>query len=400
MFVYNFKEWKLPDISRLKTNIDTELLMLDNQINNTNENEEQVYKCFINLSAQKYFNFENASLLSDFNNSFSLISEMSDELNFLKSKLQPIKKLVSETDFENDFDQNKFLVDLQNLLEDYYNYKYTIQHYIFDEQTKLYSLTNSLVKNDENVKNYDIKKEEIKVLPKIQEAKPNNKKVTVTPDVTKIDKKVENKNSNKANIDNNVKKEENKKTIVNNATEETKNENNIEKPLKPKKELEQNEQIKKALFGDENVNLNKNNFNNNDTNLEDNHLLLISEKENKVYLPYFATDLQQNLLMSDYETYEELIENDYVFPLQKYKSPIISRFKEGFKLMHDKEHESFRTSLKFGLKLMKNYKLHPAVITACRNVEELNSFLDCLDQNTLSTFDIFDIKFDIVPTVK
>ena len=70
------------------------------------------------------------------------------------------------------------------------------------------------------------------------------------------------------------------------------------------------------------------------------------------------------------------------------------------KLMHNKEHESFKNSLKFGLKLIRNYKLHPAVISACRNVGELNDFLDCLDQNSLNTFDIFDIKFDILPTTK
>ena len=138
----------------------------------------------------------------------------------------------------------------------------------------------------------------------------------------------------------------------------------------------------------------------NEPQIKDNRTLIISEKDNKVYLPYFATDLQQILLKSDYESFDELIQNDYVFPLKKFKSPIISRFREGFKLMREKEYESFSASFSFGVKLMNNYKLHPAVISACRNIDELNCFLGCLDDGNLNSFDIFDIKFDVPPVVR
>ena len=37
MFVYNFKENKLPNISNLKANINTELFILENQINTTDK---------------------------------------------------------------------------------------------------------------------------------------------------------------------------------------------------------------------------------------------------------------------------------------------------------------------------------------------------------------------------
>ena len=49
MFIYNFKEMKLPDIDILRTNIDTELFMIDNQLNTAVENEETIYSCFVNL---------------------------------------------------------------------------------------------------------------------------------------------------------------------------------------------------------------------------------------------------------------------------------------------------------------------------------------------------------------
>ena len=42
MFVYNFREDKLPNISSLQTNINTELFILKNQIKTTDEKEEKV----------------------------------------------------------------------------------------------------------------------------------------------------------------------------------------------------------------------------------------------------------------------------------------------------------------------------------------------------------------------
>ena len=47
---------------------------------------------------------------------------------------------------------------------------------------------------------------------------------------------------------------------------------------------------------------------------------------------------------------------------------------------------------------LKNY-LHPAVISACKNLDELNVYLDCLDKNELDDFKIFEIKYELYPTV-
>ena len=87
MFIYNFRESKLPDISNLEANIDTEMYVLEKQIDTTNNNKEAVYKSFINLSIHTYLSFENVSILNSFNDAFSSSAEIVDKLNNQKEKL-------------------------------------------------------------------------------------------------------------------------------------------------------------------------------------------------------------------------------------------------------------------------------------------------------------------------
>ena len=249
MFVYNFKDGKLPDISNLQTNLDTELFVLKNQIDIASKNKETIYKKFINLSVQSCINFENASILNDFNNAFSSSDEILEKLDVQKDKLDSIKTYINDVDFENNFNEQDFLTNLQSLLEDYYNTKNITQKQVIDKTKQLDELINILDENNTSLNKIDIPKEKNKT-----------------------------KKSNFIPFD------------------------NINKTKKKK--------------------------NNKQSTLSDNRLLFISEKNQKVYLPYYATDLQQTLLKSDYETYDELIKNEYVFPLKKYKNPLISRFKE------------------------------------------------------------------------
>lgn len=327
MFIYNFRESKLPDISNLEANIDTEMYVLEKQIDTTNNNKEAVYKSFINLSIHTYLSFENVSILNSFNDAFSSSAEIVDKLNNQKEKLLSIQKFVKDTNFNEGFNQNEFLNKLQDLLEDYYDYKNTYEKFIIDENEKIFSL--------------------VKTLNKIINTKKETKKIDI---------------------------KENDKNKLFSTESETKTETKNSNEKSTKKQVK--------------------------SDIPNNNTLIISEKENKVYLPFFSTDLQQSLLKSKYETYEELIQNDYIFPLKKYRSPVISRFREGYKLMREKEYESFGSSFSFGMKLMNNYKLHPAVISACRNIDELQCFLDCLEDDNLQNFDIFDIKFDIAPSKK
>ena len=130
----------------------------------------------------------------------------------------------------------------------------------------------------------------------------------------------------------------------------------------------------------------------------DNKTLLISEIQNKVLLPYRVSDLQKELKKSNtYKNIEEIIENEYTFTLDKYKNAILSRFREAFNLMRKKENSSILDSLDLALELSFNSLLNPAIISACRNLDELDIYLDYLNSNELDKFDLFEIKYEILP---
>ena len=74
-----------------------------------------------------------------------------------------------------------------------------------------------------------------------------------------------------------------------------------------------------------------------------------------------------------------------------------ARFKEAFNLMRYRENKSFTESLMLGLELMFESNLHPAIISACRNLQELDIYLDCLDDNELEKFSCFKIVYKAMP---
>lgn len=159
-------------------------------------------------------------------------------------------------------------------------------------------------------------------------------------------------------------------------------------------------------------NFTKNNFSNNytninpllkniETNFEDNNILLISEKEQKAYLPYKYSDVRKIFENSKnkYQTMQDVVNDLYVLSLSKFKNSSISRFRESFCLIRNKEKGSITKALELGLELMFKYELNPIIIAACKNLDELDIYLDCLDSNELYEFKCFDIKFEVLPQV-
>lgn len=136
------------------------------------------------------------------------------------------------------------------------------------------------------------------------------------------------------------------------------------------------------------------------TTLKEN-TLVISEKEQKIFLPYKLDILEKELKFNSkkYESIEEIIEKHYTVPLNNYKSPSLSRFREAFNLIKHKEKGSLTTAFDLGLELFFNFNLNPAIITACRNLDELDIYLSCLEDNELDKFDCFNIVYDYAPTV-
>ncbi len=137
-----------------------------------------------------------------------------------------------------------------------------------------------------------------------------------------------------------------------------------------------------------------------ENNLEDNHTLVISEEDGKVYLPYTKEDIKREVGQNKGSKISEIIENKYTHPLDKYKNSIRARFREGYNLMYRKEKKSKRSAILLGIELMFETNLHPAIISACKNLEELDIYLDCLDDNELEKFSCFKIIYKSLPALR
>lgn len=133
--------------------------------------------------------------------------------------------------------------------------------------------------------------------------------------------------------------------------------------------------------------------------IEDNNTLLISEIQNKVILPYKVSEVKEILTSNenDYNDIQTIIDEKYSVPLVNYKYSSISRYREAFVLMREKEKASLLDSLDLALELMRNCYVHPAIITACKNLDQLDVYLDCLDTNELEDFPFFKIQYELYP---
>lgn len=128
--------------------------------------------------------------------------------------------------------------------------------------------------------------------------------------------------------------------------------------------------------------------------------LIISEISKVVILPYTLHELNEKLEnSSDYKNIDEIINKEYTLPLVYYKHSAISRFKEAMDLALHKEKLSYLKALSLAIEMLTNYNLHPAIITACKNMDELDVYLSCLEDNQLDDFQLFDIKYEMLPKV-
>ena len=133
-----------------------------------------------------------------------------------------------------------------------------------------------------------------------------------------------------------------------------------------------------------------------------NNCLIISDEDQKVYLPYSFDEVDKkfNSHPNKYESITDLIETEYIKPATIYKNPFTARFREAYKLMRRKQRASIGAALALGIELAFETHLHPAIITACKNLEELDIYLDCLDDNELDKFSCFNIIYKSVPILK
>ena len=158
--------------------------------------------------------------------------------------------------------------------------------------------------------------------------------------------------------------------------------------------------IKELAKVDDSLNFIEATVNQEDLNIVDNNTLIISEKDNCVFLPYTVDELNSYLTSfpSDYSSLTSVINKEFVLPLNYFsKHPSLARFREAYSLMRDKEAKSVFESLKYSSNMMLKYDLNPAIISACRTEDTLNHYVDCLENNKLDNFNAFKIEYRMNP---
>ena len=131
----------------------------------------------------------------------------------------------------------------------------------------------------------------------------------------------------------------------------------------------------------------------------DNDILIVSEKEQKAYLPYKYCNIKKAFEKNKdkYLSPNDVIKKEYILPLNRFRHSVSSRFRETLNLMLNKEKLSIFKALDLAFELMFKYNLNPIIIAACRNLKELDIYLDCLEENELFDFRCFKIKFEVTP---
>lgn len=144
-----------------------------------------------------------------------------------------------------------------------------------------------------------------------------------------------------------------------------------------------------------------NDTNNNPEKLKDNGTLLISEVKDIVVLPYTKEEVIDifNNNKDKYESYADVIDDVFVKPFNYYRYQFTSRFKEAYDLITKKEKMSKADGINLASEMVLKTYLHPAIITACKDLNELNVYLDCLDKNELDDFKVFEIKYELHPMI-
>ena len=67
--------------------------------------------------------------------------------------------------------------------------------------------------------------------------------------------------------------------------------------------------------------------------------------------------------------------------------------------MRNKERSSVIDAFELCTELMFESNLYPAIITACKNLDELDIYLDYLDSGETDKFKCFNIEFELPPAL-
>lgn len=133
--------------------------------------------------------------------------------------------------------------------------------------------------------------------------------------------------------------------------------------------------------------------------VDDNNVLTISEKSGKVFLPYTSNELKLYLreFPDEYNSLTDVINQEYIITINKFKHEKSSRFREMYGLMRDVEKKSIMESFKKAVGIMFNSQIHPAIIAACKSEQQIKKYIYCVEHNKIDEFTEFKINFEVSP---
>ena len=130
---------------------------------------------------------------------------------------------------------------------------------------------------------------------------------------------------------------------------------------------------------------------------EHENTLIISEDKKFAVLPYFTEELIEHFSDNPekYTSLKDIIDKEYTFSLDEINKNISSsRFKESFSLAKQKSNLSLVKATSFAYEISSHDKLNPIIIKACKNVDELNDYINCLENDNLNNFKHFKILYE------
>ncbi len=134
--------------------------------------------------------------------------------------------------------------------------------------------------------------------------------------------------------------------------------------------------------------------------IEDNRTLVISERLQKIYLPYKVSELTNYVesYPGSYNSLKDVVAQEFILPFDYFrKHPSKSRFTEAYNLLKNREGRNFMKSVSYAFRLLNKNNLNPAIIASCKTQHELDSYLYYLDSDNLNNFKFFDIIYEVNP---
>ena len=325
----------------------------------------------------------------------------SDDLEFFNKMLLELQVSISDNmriqseliEIKSLFEKITSRLDKNTLINAIEAFKEK-QSEVHQIELKLYSYTpkllNKVNQNLLKIKQKDLREEIKKVLPQSAELNENVTTKENASSVEDISTEVNTELNENINTEETIKEDEN--TCVEIKAESDESVDSEEKtPLDENTSVEANEHstIEESTAPVEVVNIEQDTEPVEVVNVSDSNAatgisqderyssdsLIISEITGEVILPFTHT----------------------VVDINEFKNPVSARFREGYRLSREREHEGALMSISIGLKLCFKSNIHPAIIRACRDFDDLDTYLFYLGNNQADYYPNFKILYKSYP---